>query len=135
MGILDSPTLVLNKNWIPVRVQTLRDSMGKVFNGRAKFVNPDDYSVFDWEDWVEEFYIPNDKTHLVDYELIKSKNFSVRKPEVILCTMYSRVPRTEIKLTRRNLLIRDNFTCQYTGKRVSGKDSTLDHIIPRSRGG
>jgi 5-methylcytosine-specific restriction endonuclease McrA len=135
MGVLESPVLVLNKNWVPVRIQSLRDSMGKIFNERAKFVNPDDYSIFDWEEWVDEFSIPNDKTHLVSFELIKSKTFSVRKPEVIICSKYNKVPRTDIKLTRRNLLIRDNFTCQYTGKRVSSKDSTLDHIIPRSKGG
>jgi hypothetical protein len=44
-----------------------------------------------------------------------------------------RRPRPRVKLTRREVFIRDNFTCQYCG-RQSG-DLTIDHIVPRSRGG
>ena len=39
-----------------------------------------------------------------------------------------------LRFTRKNVLIRDNSTCQYCGIRV-GKSATIDHVIPRSRGG
>ena len=53
-------------------------------------------------------------------------------PTVIRLRYYVRVPYKEIPLTRRNLLERDRNTCQY----CSSRDKlTLDHVIPRSRGG
>jgi 5-methylcytosine-specific restriction endonuclease McrA len=54
-------------------------------------------------------------------------------PTVIRLRHYVTVPYREIPLTRRNILNRDNHTCQYCG--CKGDDLTLDHIIPRSRGG
>jgi len=54
-------------------------------------------------------------------------------PTVIRLRHYIQVPYKEIPLTRRNILHRDGHTCQYCG--YTGEDLTLDHVIPRSRGG
>jgi 5-methylcytosine-specific restriction endonuclease McrA len=54
-------------------------------------------------------------------------------PSVIRLRQYVRVPYKEIPLTRRNLLERDRQTCQYCDRK--GDQLTLDHVIPRSRGG
>jgi 5-methylcytosine-specific restriction endonuclease McrA len=54
-------------------------------------------------------------------------------PTVIRLRQYVTVPYREIPLTRRNILNRDNHACQYCG--YTGSDLTLDHVIPRSRGG
>jgi 5-methylcytosine-specific restriction endonuclease McrA len=54
-------------------------------------------------------------------------------PTVIRLRHYVRVPYKEIPLTRRNILHRDGHSCQYCG--YSGDDLTLDHVVPRSRGG
>ena len=64
-----------------------------------------------------------------------SRGVQVRGPEVIRLKDYNDIPDLEIRLTRRNLLLRDNFTCQYCGKRVSASNFTIDHVMPRSRGG
>jgi 5-methylcytosine-specific restriction endonuclease McrA len=40
-----------------------------------------------------------------------------------------------MKLTKRNIFLRDNFTCQYTGKTVSTKNADIDHVIPKAQGG
>lgn len=55
------------------------------------------------------------------------------KPTVIRLRYYVRVPYKEIPLTRKNILERDDHTCQYCSYR--GDNLTLDHVIPRSRGG
>ncbi|GCL36887.1 HNH endonuclease [Sphaerospermopsis reniformis] len=52
---------------------------------------------------------------------------------VIRLRHYVRVPYKEIPLTRRNILHRDGHTCQYCG--YTGDELTLDHVMPRSRGG
>lgn len=54
-------------------------------------------------------------------------------PTVIRLRHYVHVPHKEIPLTRRNVLYRDGHRCQYCG--CYGEDLTLDHVIPRSRGG
>ena len=54
-------------------------------------------------------------------------------PTVIRLRYYVRIPYKEIPLTRRNILHRDGYTCQYCG--YQGDDLTLDHVIPRSRRG
>lgn len=55
-----------------------------------------------------------------------------RLPLVIRLLYYVKIPHKDIPLTRRNVMHRDNYTCQYCGKRG---DLTIDHVIPRSRGG
>ncbi|WP_448379732.1 HNH endonuclease [Gloeomargarita sp.] len=54
-------------------------------------------------------------------------------PTVIRLRHYVNIPHKEIPLTRRNVLHRDGHTCQYCG--YTGEDLTLDHVIPKSRGG
>ncbi len=75
--------------------------------------------------------------------LIKGKAEAVEKngkvvggglhlPLVIRLLYYVKIPHKDIPLTRRNVMHRDNYTCQYCGKK---NDLTIDHVIPRSRGG
>ncbi|MDJ0577008.1 MAG: HNH endonuclease [Xenococcaceae cyanobacterium MO_234.B1] len=58
---------------------------------------------------------------------------NVPLPKVIRLRYYVRVPYKEIPLTRRNVLERDRNTCQYC--KAKGDQLTLDHVVPRSRGG
>ena len=53
-------------------------------------------------------------------------------PLVIRLLYYVKIPHKDIPLTRRNILHRDHYTCQYCDRR---NDLTIDHVIPRSRGG
>lgn len=54
-------------------------------------------------------------------------------PTVIRLRQYIQLPYREIPLTRKNILERDRHTCQYCNKK--GEQLTIDHILPRSRGG
>ena len=54
-------------------------------------------------------------------------------PSVIRLTNYVAVPKKELPFSKKNILIRDNYTCQYCGKVC--EDLTLDHVFPKSRGG
>ncbi|MGE0058499.1 MAG: HNH endonuclease, partial [Dehalococcoidia bacterium] len=42
-------------------------------------------------------------------------------------------PRPQMRLTRREVFVRDRYTCQYCGKQT--RDLTIDHVMPRHRGG
>jgi 5-methylcytosine-specific restriction endonuclease McrA len=56
-------------------------------------------------------------------------------PSVIRLKEYRKVPHRAQKLTRKNILVRDDYRCQYCGDTFSAMELTLDHVIPRSQGG
>ena len=60
-------------------------------------------------------------------------NNKIESPTVIRLLYYVVVPYKAIPLTRKNVIHRDNYVCQYCGKR--NQNLTIDHIIPKSRGG
>ncbi|HAR94853.1 MAG TPA: HNH endonuclease [Deltaproteobacteria bacterium] len=66
---------------------------------------------------------------------VKSISRSVRLPAVIRLLHFVRNGKRGVKFSRRNVFIRDDFTCQYCGKKFEAKHLTCDHLIPRSRGG
>lgn len=59
----------------------------------------------------------------------------MRIPRVIQLIDYDRMPRATVRLSRRNIFLRDAYTCQYCARRSSARDLNLDHVMPRSRGG
>jgi 5-methylcytosine-specific restriction endonuclease McrA len=128
MENLTRPTLVLNSAWQPITVAPVRRAFMKVLNGGARLLDPETYIQHDWDTWIE-LPVPDGQNG------IRHKHGEIRVPEVIVLTSFSKFPEREVKLTRRNLLIRDNFKCQYTGQRVTPKEATIDHIMPQSRGG
>lgn len=60
-------------------------------------------------------------------------NFNFGRPYVIVLKKYVHTPHRKVKLSRRNILLRDNYTCQYCGKEMSNDSATIDHVIPKSK--
>jgi 5-methylcytosine-specific restriction endonuclease McrA len=56
-------------------------------------------------------------------------------PEVICLTRFDRLPSTAVTFSRRNVARRDHQTCQYCGAQPGWESITVDHVVPRSRGG
>jgi len=56
----------------------------------------------------------------------------IRPPVVIVLKRYISVPYKNARLTRKNILLRDEYQCQYCGIKLGKHNSTVDHIIPRS---
>ena len=56
-------------------------------------------------------------------------------PRVVQLVTYDRMPRSAVRLTRRNIFLRDGHTCQYCARRATPRELNLDHVMPRSRGG
>jgi 5-methylcytosine-specific restriction endonuclease McrA len=59
----------------------------------------------------------------------------VQLPSVIRLLEYRRIPHQTRALSRKNILMRDRYTCQYCQKTLPSSEMTLDHVIPRSRAG
>lgn len=68
--------------------------------------------------------------------VLRSESFSLPRPLVIRLMYYVKIPpRVSLPVTRRGVLSRDQYTCQYCGQTPPRKDLTVDHVLPRSRGG
>jgi len=79
-----------------------------------------------------------EKAELVEAAEAKlhAEHFSLPVPLVIRLVYYVRIPRRlALPLTRRTVLARDHYTCQYCGAMPGKAQLTIDHVLPRSRGG
>ena len=66
---------------------------------------------------------------------VRSVTFSIKLPSVIRLLRMVKRPKTPIKFSRQNIYARDQYRCQYCGKRFASEDLTYDHVHPKSRGG
>src|SRR6266705_930085 len=107
---LHAPVLVLNASYEPINVCAARRAIVLVLKGVAR---------------AEE-----ESGHL-----LHSTRFTIRVPSVIRLLEYRRIPHQTRALSRKNILLRDRNTCQYCCKVMSSGELTLDHVLPRSRGG
>lgn len=101
------PVLVLNVAYEPLMIAGQRRALKLVIKGKAT---------------VEEAH---------DEEI----RAGIRFPSVIRLCVYKKLPRQTQQLSRKNILMRDRYTCQYCGQKFHAGELTLDHIQPRSRGG
>jgi 5-methylcytosine-specific restriction endonuclease McrA len=78
-----------------------------------------------------------DRVDVVEYydEVVRTPSTALPLPAVVRLRQYLRVFRRGVAFTRRNVLLRDVFECQYCGARPALHALTLDHVVPRSRGG
>jgi 5-methylcytosine-specific restriction endonuclease McrA len=122
--------LILNKHWIPINTTTARHSFALMYSENAKgiMIEEDKVVPLEWNEWVSLNLKENDRT-------VKTVRGFVKIPTVIVLNHYDKIPRQIIKFTQKSLWERDNFTCQYTGKKVTRTNGNIDHIIPRSQGG
>jgi 5-methylcytosine-specific restriction endonuclease McrA len=127
-GLLDRATLVLNRSWRPVHVTTVRRALCMVFRDAARIVEPESLTTFTFAEWLDQ---PVSDETLA----IRSPSVRLTAPEVVLLLHYDRVPCHEAPFTRRNLFLRDDYTCQYCGRRCNSDHLSVDHVLPRSRGG
>lgn len=95
--------------------------------GAAGAVHPETYEVALWETWVER--------GPTSAEVLEGQGFRLPIPEVIVLTTYNGVPDRPVAFTRRNVYRRDGYRCQYCNLRPGPDHLTIDHVVPRSRGG
>ncbi len=126
--LLERSALVLNRSWLPVHVTSVKRALCMAVRDVARIVAPDTMAVYSFTDWIQLLEPPT-----VDF--VRSPSVRIPVPEVIVLRGYDRVPCHEAPFTRRNLFLRDDFTCQYCGRRGASDRLSIDHITPRSRGG
>lgn len=100
--------LLLNASYDPLRIISLKRAVILVMQDKAEVIEESD-------------------------RLIRSEKLAFNAPSVIKLKYFVKIPyRAKLPLNNRNVLIRDKFECAYCDDR---KATTVDHVIPRSRGG
>src|SRR5687768_6397490 len=101
-------TLVLNASYEPVQLIDWQKAIYMMYTKKAEVV-----STYD--------------------RVIRSVSQSIKLPKVIRLKTYVRLVNnlTTVRYSRKNIIIRDNYTCQYCGKECSDKTATMDHVLPR----
>ena len=128
VSALTEPTLVLNKNWLPIRVCTVRRALTLVFKDLARILGPDNYGLHDFTSW-QDLKVGQGEPY------VQAVSFRIRIPEVIVLHRCERFLKPRVVFSRRNLFRRDKNTCQYCGRRFPTEDLSIDHVTPRSLGG
>ncbi len=109
-GLRSARVLVLNASYEPINVCTVRRATVLVLKERAEVLERGEGA-------------------------LHSERIVMERPCVIRLLRYVRIPRDvhRRKITRKAVLARDAYTCQYCGRQAPSL--TVDHVIPRSRGG
>lgn len=124
---LAAPVLVLNRNYQPVRVTRARRALMLMYTGAAQAVDAQ-FETHDFAAWA------NLPPRAQD-ESIRTSSGEVCIPRVLLLSRYGRIPTATLRLSRRNVYLRDDYTCQYCGHKAAATELNLDHVEPRCLGG
>src|ERR1035438_7288733 len=143
--IVNKPiVLALNRSWQPIGHTTVKKAFvamsggsdgnpaalgldiayAQLANGDWDFSVPVDMRALDLDQWME---LP---VRECDFA-IHSVKHTFRVPTVIISANFSDVPRIERKANRRNVAERDEYICQYSGRKLSRHTITIDHIVPK----
>jgi 5-methylcytosine-specific restriction endonuclease McrA len=100
--------LVLNLNYEPLNICNLRRAFVLVDRGKAEVLEHGDFG-------------------------IRTASRIMARPSVIKLSYMVKRPRPQVRLSRREIFMRDDYMCQYCGSR--SRELTLDHVVPKHRGG
>jgi 5-methylcytosine-specific restriction endonuclease McrA len=128
--------LVLNRNWQAINIRTPQDAFCQMATNaataldielgegaRAEALRP-----VTWDEWITLPIRPQDNA-------VRTARGAIRVPTVIVAVNFAKVPKKRPKLSARAIRERDGNRCQYTGRVLHPDEGSLDHVVPRSRGG
>jgi 5-methylcytosine-specific restriction endonuclease McrA len=124
--------LVLNRNWQAINIRMPADAFCQMATNvatalgegaRAEALRP-----VAWDEWITLPVRASDHA-------VRTARGAIRVPTVIVAVNFARVPQKRPKLSAKNIRERDGNRCQYTGRLLHPDEGSLDHVVPRSRGG
>jgi 5-methylcytosine-specific restriction endonuclease McrA len=92
-------------------------------------------STVSWQESIR--YIVLDKVEVIEWYdqwIVHSATWETRVPSVIMLKEYQK-PKSTMRLSKRNIFLRDEYVCQYCGAKCNDATATLDHVLPQSLGG
>jgi 5-methylcytosine-specific restriction endonuclease McrA len=138
--------LVLNRNWQAINIRTPQDAFCQMATNVATALDiafddagdltPDTPHLAHasnirpvmWDEWITLPVREGDQA-------VRTARGPIRVPTVIVAVNFANVPKKRPKLSAKNIRERDGNRCQYTGRLLHPDEGSLDHVVPRSRGG
>ena len=142
--------LVLNRNWQPINIRTPQEAFCMMATNVATAleIEREDLSESDsdsfctpqsafhtrnirpvtWDEWITLPVRDGDNA-------VHTVRGAIRVPTVIVALNFAKVPKKRPKLCAKTIRERDGNRCQYTGTLLRPDEGSLDHVLPRSRGG
>ena len=135
-GPLQASVLVLNRLYMAVHVIGVRRAFALLCRELAEVIDYDQgvFANYTFETWREASQL-RARHKQPDEDWIRAVTFEIQVPRVIRLLNYDRLPKQHLHLNRRNVLARDGHLCQYCGRHFPVQQLSLEHVIPRSRGG
>jgi 5-methylcytosine-specific restriction endonuclease McrA len=123
--------LVLNRNWQAINIRTPADAFCQMATNVATALEIDGENRIRpvmWDEWITLPIRDGDNA-------VHTVRGAIRVPTVIVALNFAKVPKKRPKLCAKTIRERDGNRCQYTGKLLRPDEGSLDHVLPRSRGG
>jgi 5-methylcytosine-specific restriction endonuclease McrA len=130
--------LALNRHYVAVHVMSVQRAFCLLCKGTAEVISLENgqFLTYGFEDWCENSVLKSSEESSSDLDdWIRTVSFDIQVPRIIRLLSYDRVPRNTVKFNRRNIFLRDEHRCQYCGEHYPRHQLSLDHVMPRSRGG
>lgn len=128
---MKNDTLVLNRSYVPTSIVSWKKGISLIYQDAARALDRD-YVVYEFEDWLV-FSSDSEMSH--GYHFAHSSRWKIAVPEIIVLRNYDRLPSRDVKYSRQTIFERDAFRCAYCGKEFRRSELTIDHIVPRAKGG
>lgn len=138
IAALNSSVLVLNKFYAAIHVVSARRAFALLYKNCAEVVDVEEnrYNSYNFESWVELSQLRRQFAEHDDHrDWVNAVSFEIMVPRIVRLLFYDRLPPSDVKFNRRNIYARDENRCQYCGQKFSSSELSIDHVIPRSRGG
>ena len=129
--VLQNKVIVLNKAWQAIDQVTVQKAILQMAANAAtglEISSEDNIRPVSWAEWVTLAPRPDD-------DVIHTTKLVIRAPTVIVAVHYGGFPSRRPKLSLREVARRDGGICQYTRKKLAPHEMSLDHVVPKSRGG
>ena len=123
--------LVLNRNWQAINIRTPAEAFCQMATNVATALEIDGANHIRpviWDEWITLPIRDGDNA-------VQTVRGPIRVPTVIVAVNFAKVPKKRPKLCAKTVRERDGNRCQYTGKLLRAGEGSLDHVLPRSRGG
>lgn len=142
---MKSDILKLNANLFPVGVTNWKSAMVDIVSGAVHpidvYYGKDDEGKID-RNIIDSFNIVKSFKEWAELPIrdeddyVNSAKNSYRLPPIVVCSKFNKIVFKRVVFpTKANIWKRDNYICQYTGKKLTREELSVDHILPVSRGG
>ena len=123
--------LVLNRNWQAIHVRTPQEAFCMMATNVAtalEIEGDDHIRPVTWDEWITLPVRSQDNA-------VQTVRGAIRVPTVVVAVNFAKVPKKRPKLCAKTIREREGNRCQCTGRVLKPGEGSLDHVLPRSRGG